>query len=786
MDWTSQDVLFALRSYRREPTLVLTVMLTIGLGVGLNAAAFTLFNAYVLRPAPVRDPGSLQEVVWNSKGRLARRFSWDQYRELGALPVVAEALGYRAISTRFDRRRVAGQFVTGNYFSMLGVGPALGRVLQADDGASPGSAPVAVLNHRFWVSSFASDSSVVGQLLRIRGVNLTIIGVAPKDFDGLEPSPPDFWAPITMATVVENQPDLFAATEAELAAAVVRFRPGVSPPQGGRELEQWLRQATAHRPEADRATGVRLESRATPNPFSPGTILALMPILMAFVLVLLAACANVASMMVARGVARQREIGIRLAIGAGRRRLIQQLLTESLVLAAPAAVAGLLISRLIVSGSLAALFATIPEMFVGELRVTSLEADARVHLFMVAASAGAAVIFGLIPAFQATRPVAREPRGSSRLRGFLVVGQIAVAALLLITTGVLLRGSKRAERVNLGFKTDGVLALDLNPTIRDRVTERLRQLPEVRIIAATTTVPLVGPVRVVGIQPAPGGPVQGAVSLSVSAGFFDLLQIGLIRGRGIADDEGRAGASVAVVNEMLARQYWHGLSPIDQTFLLIEGTTPPRAVRVIGVVPDAVIGWVGERARPTVFLPTSLSAPGTTVLIRVDDDSPAAQRALEETLTLVDPASTENLFSMADVMAVSIYPYRLAFWIAASIGLVALLLTLTGVYGMMAFVVAERTREIGVRLALGSTRARVVRLILGQSGRLAAIGIGIAIPLAIGAAAAAATAIEVMDVFEPIAYFGGAAVVLAACAVGALVPSRRAARIEPLEAIRAE
>lgn len=243
---------------------------------------------------------------------------------------------------------------------------------------------------------------------------------------------------------------------------------------------------------------------------------------------------------------------------------------------------------------------------------------------------------------------------------------------------------------------------------------------------------------------------------------------------------------MVIVNEVLARQFWHGRAPIDQTFLVIEGSTPPRAVRVVGVVPDAVIGWVGERARPTVFLPTSLSAPGTTVLIRVDDDSPAAQLALEETLTRVDPASTDNLFSMADIMAVSIYPYRLAYWIAASIGLVALLLTLTGVYGMMAFVVAERTREIGVRLALGSTRAGVVRLILGESARLAAIGIGIAIPLALGAAAAAASAIEVMDVFEPIAYLGGAAAVLVACAVGALVPSRQAARVEPLEAIRAD
>lgn len=802
-----QDVAFAIRSFRREPTLVLTVMVTIGLGVAINGAAFSLFNAYVLRPSPVRDPGSLYAVVWDSKQGAGNRFDPDRFRELGRQPVVAEALGYRDLYTRYEGNAVAGQFVSGNFFPMLGVGPVLGRTIQPSDDAAPGAGPVAVLNHRFWSTAFAKDSGVVGRVLRIRGVPLTVIGVAPEGFDGLDDAPPDFWVPLTMHAAVENRPDGAGSA----VSVVARFRRDVGPDQAKAALEHWLRLATANQPEPTRVTQVRIESRKTPNPISTEMLLALLPIVGAFGLVLLTACANVAGVMVARGVARQREIGIRLAVGADRRRLIRQLVTESLLLAVPSALAAILLVRILVGGSIQILMATVPAAFRAQLRMTSLDADTRVYFFMVAASVGAALFFGLLPALQATRPgVVRAIRGEfsadvrpARLRRALVVGQITVAALLLITTGVLIQASNRIERIDLGFSPDRLVVLQVPDQARDRVVDRLERMPAVQSLASMSTVPLIGASRGVGIQIAPGAPLQGALTTSVSPEFFGVLGVELRAGRSFTLDEARAGAPVAIISEGLARRL--GGVGVDQTLLVVEprraggsgavGSRPAagveesgtRTVRVIGISADVATGWLGRESHgATILSPTTTQDPASRLVLKLADASVEGRRALERNLTEAEAGTVDDIWAMSEIVDLAIYPFRLASWIAMAIGVVALLLTLTGVYGVLAFLVAQRTREIGVRIALGASQRRVVAMVLGESARLGSVGIGIGLVLAIGVAAVGTTIVGAMDVFEPVAFLGGIATVGAAILAGALIPSRRAARVEPLEAIRSD
>lgn len=788
-----QDVRFALRGFRREPSLVATVMLTIGLGVGPAAAAFTLFNAYVLRPMPVLEPAALEAVEWSSRDRASRNFSTRQYEELTRLPVVAGAVGYRVFTTRSEGRQTAGEFVTGNYFTMLGVRPALGRVLLPGDAEAAGGGQVAVVTHRYWRSRLGGDSAAIGKTLSIRGTRLAIVGVAAAGFDGLAGHAPDYWAPITIAPVVEGTPDLLTREGGEPLAVVARLRRGVSPAEATAAIEGWLRLSTADRPLEERVIGVTLTSKETLNPLTFDLLLGLAPLIAMFALVILAACANVASLMVARGVARQRELGVRLAIGAGRGRVVRQLLTESLLLAVPAAVVGIAASRLMIAAVLRIMMVAIPDSYLAMLRLAPLATDARVTLFAAAVAIGSAVIFGLLPALQATRPdLVRATRGElgddlrpSRVRRILVAAQIGVAALLLIATGLLLRTNQRGKQLSLGFDPAGVMIVRVADHARERVIQHLREWSPAGGVASTSMVPMMEGTWAVSVQRARTDTLVPAWALEVSADFFTTLRIPLRSGRAFTEDEGNGLAPVAIVNESMVRRMG------DQTVILTrpgpKQEPVTRTLRIVGVVPDIATGWIGfGTAQPTIFLAGPLTEPRRGLLVRTADASPAGARALEERLEATDPGAIDAIFSLSDAFVVSTFPLVLGTWIGLLIGTIALFLTLSGVYGVMAFTVARRSREIGVRIALGASAGRVMRLVLRETMTLAGWGIAVGALLAAAVAAVVASGIPLVRVIEPLVYLGGAAVVLAGCLLGAAVPSRRAARVQPLEAIRAD
>ena len=792
-----QDTRYALRGFRRAPRFALTVVLTIGLGLGLVTSAFTIFDAYVLRLFDVRDPRSLFEMRLHDRWGRERNASWNEYQALTrANPAFSESFASAWIIARRDGEPVMLQAVTGGFFRMLGVGPALGRVIEPDDAAAPGGGPVLVLSHRAWLSKFGGDSSVVGKALRIRDRSYEVVGVAREGFDGLGDTPPDFWVPITMAAALDDRAAGSGADDPMLKI-VGRLVPGMTPTSAARALSAWGATATADRPERDRAATVTLEPRATPVYMSPATMLEVSPLFVAFALVLLIACANVANMMLARGIARQRELGIRLALGAARGRLVRQLMTEALLLTVPAAFVGYALSRLVLDVAVKLMFATVPDTFSSYLRVLPLGPDIRLFAFVVGCAVLAAVAFGLAPALQTTRTnVVGATRGElsaaikpTRLRNALVLGQVTVCALLLITGAVLLRGAQRLQSLDVGFRSADVVQVYPPQALRSQVLERLESDPAIRAVEASSHGAFDGRFPQVVVTGATNAASATAGSARVSPGYFAALGIPLRRGRTFSAEEARSRERVAIVSEATARRLWPDRDAIGEVVTLSSpyaGQSGQRAARIIGVVGNVVAGFYGERLdHPTVYEPGGVESDLATLVVATSSQGPLALASIKRRLSSIDPAGSVEIRTLDESVAVQLYPFRAAHWVASALGAIALLLTITGIYGVLAFVVALREKEIGIRLALGATRRAIVALVVRQSIRLAAAGVVAGALLALGASRFISWHLTMIPAFDAVAFVAGMAIVLAAALAAAYVPSRKAANVDAVESLKA-
>jgi len=776
-------------------------VLTIALGLGLNTSVFTIFNAYVFRPVALRDGGSLYEASFRDRRGWGNALTWRQYQELRQLPISSESFAYRNVSTRSDQRPMFGSVVTGDAFRVLGVALALGRTLLPEDAAPPAGEVVLVLSHDAWQGKFAGDSGIVGKKVLVHGIPVTVVGVAAKGFTGIGTVPPDFWAPITLLNRLEGSDDLFGAKEAQVLRPVLRLKRRVDERQARAALAAWAANTTASLPDSLRWTHVELTSVASALPLTAETIAMFSPAAVALALVLLIACANVANVMLARGVARQREIGVRLALGAARTRLVRQLLTESVLLALAAAALGFFISQWTIDLGVRLMFASVPAEFVPYLRIVPLAPDLRVFAFVLLAGVAAALIFGLAPALQATRTnIVQASRGEfgtafrpGRLRGALVVGQIAMCSLLLIVTGVLLRGAVTADRLPTGMRTRDVVLLNLDEQARAAALARLRAEPIVSDVGASTQSPLDGMYPSLGVRGAGDARIAVAGVDFVDAGFFRVVGIPIVRGRPFTQDEERRGSPVAIVSEAAARALWAGRDPIGQ--LVQQSAEPPRdsrlararTARVIGVSRNAVSGWIGTGLeRPVVFYPASADSAGANVLARVTGDAKQAQRRIDLDVSAVDPRAINEIHTLDDYLAVQRWPFRIFSWLSAAIGALALTLTVIGIYGVLSYLVAQRTKEIGIRMALGASVGVVVGKVLRQSLRYAVVGIAAGSVLALGVSKVFASVLVIVDTFDPAGYAWGIAVVLAACVAAAWAPSQRAARVNPVEMLREE
>jgi putative ABC transport system permease protein len=806
VDTVWQDVRYAVRTLRRSPTFAATVIATIALGLGVNTAVFTIFNAYVLTPFAISDPYTLYEFGWTTQSGRVHRFSWEEFTRLrDASTMFSEMYAERfPVVGRVDGHIAYTSLVTGNYFRMLGIGPALGRVLEPADATAPGREPVVVLSHGIWQRLYGADPTIVGRTILVQGYPCEVVGVARAGFVGLSQTPPyDLWAPITMDPAVTDGPNVFAPGTNRLGV-VGRLRPGVTRQAVEAALLVWAQHETETAADANKAATVWMESRATPIAVSPAMLIAITPIVAAFALVLLTACANVANMMLARGLARQREIGIRLTLGAGRRRLVRQLLTESALLAVPAAAAASLVARAAVAGAARAMFATMPTGFVEFMRLAPLEADGRVLLFTMAAAFVTAFAFGLAPALQTTRAnvmqMARGDFGSdfgpARLRRALVVIQITASVTLLITSAVLVRSTQQFASVDPGIRVHDVVSIDIREPFRARVLQSLATNPEVTTVGAALPTPLNANASAVAVRlPGETRLLQTRYRFA-SPEFFEVFDVPILGGRTFTADEARSGAALAIVSETAAREWWPNGDAIGRTLAIVPDArvVDPSArirrhaiVQVIGVARDTAVdispvGLVGAG----LLLPIDPHDAGAQLTVRVKGKAEAARRSLDEALATAAPGAVRDIHTLTESAAGRLFPFRAASSVAGAVGILALVLTLSGVYGVLSYLVSQRSKEIAIRVALGARLGSVVGLVIAQSMRFAACGAAIGVVIALAAARMFGFHFVILQPYDPFAYCAGVVVVFAACVLASWFPARRASRIDPMTTLRAD
>jgi putative ABC transport system permease protein len=817
----SQDVRYAVRTMFRNPGFTAVAALSLALGTGAAAAVFSLADALVLRPLPVARPGELLSLRAQAQdspfGASYASFSWTDYLDYREKSQSFEGLAaYRFVSVSLTKDAKAasqlrlGLLVSGNFFRVLGVEPALGRGFRPEEEAEAGSA-VVVLSHSLWTSAFGADPAVLGRAVRLNGLDFTVVGVAPERFTGVDQFVrPALFVPMPAWVLLageEGRERLQRRDERSLAVKG-RLRPGVGLGAAQAELTSIARALEEAYPATNKNQGALVRSELHARIESSPPDAALSAMLLALTgLVLLIACANVANLLLSRGGARAREIAVRQAVGAGRTRLVRQLLTEGLVLALLGGLLGLVLAAVGVR-----FFASLPVP--SDLPIVlGVELDRRVLLVAFGASLLSVLAFGLTPALQTTRAdvVSGLKVGDAgfalgrRLWGRqgLVVAQVALSLVLLVSAAVLLRGFARLLAADSGFRRDHILMASFDPTVlrysdekterfyRDLV-ERARGLPGVRSAALTFGIPLGNEQQVLSFIPEGHVLPEGKSTLSsfgniAGEGYFDTLKVPLARGRAFASTDTKDSPRVAIVNEHLAETYWPGQEALGKR-LRLEGPEAPWA-EVVGVARTHKYIWTGEAPSDFVYLPYAQSPrPRMVLLIESEGEPGGLTGPLRDLVRSLDPdLPMYNVRTMEDhfeARAVSV-PAMIVNTVA-SLGLMGLVLSLVGLYGLVAYSVSRRTREIGVRMALGARRGQVLRMVLGQGLVLALIGVAAGLVLSAGASRLLASMIQGVDVREPLAFLGLPPLLLAASALAALAPAARAARVDPVSTLRSE
>ncbi len=795
-----RDVLYACRTFRRSPLVALTIVATVALGLGVVTVAFTFYNFGFLRVDAVRNPAELFAVERPTApgAETLRRFTRGEYEALrGETNVFTDLFAsIRPVRARIDGRSVRFALVSGNFFQALGVSPVLGRSLMPQDDQPGASRPVIALSHRGWHRLFAGDPGVIGRSVRINGLPYEVIGVMPEDFRGLALGPPDYWAPLGLVSRFREVP---AGGAGEITVDVVgRLKQGMSLEAAADALTAWV--ARRAEPNMSQRTpgSIRLESRQGTLSADAIEILAVsVPLFFAFGLILVIGCANVANLQLARGVSRQREIGIRLSLGASRRRVVRQLLTESLLLALAAAACGLGVARAIQESVVYAVTVTMPPELVGETSFGVLPTDWRVLVFLVVGAVIATLFFGLAPALQSTRlDLVRSMRGEMtrdarpwRARHALIATQVGASALLLVCASVLLRSALAAADVDPGVRTSDTLIVSVtNEPRRAAVLQAMATHPLVMAVAASSR----QPAAVAATATSRRTPVE---PIAVSPDYFDVIDIDVASGRGFTPAERTLDSGVALITETIARELWPAGSAVGQSVRL-DGSVSPgtlampsRPFIVVGVVRD-VNGPLAPDMFPSrsVYVPTTAEVAGTVLTLRVRGDPERARQVLLDDLIRVDPGLGE-ISTLRNIAGAQAYVLSIAFWVAIALGGLALVLTVSGLFSVLSYLVEQRAKDIGVHVALGATTRDAAGLVLSTLLRPVCIGLGAGVGLAAAVATVlmAVTDSEVatlIKVFDPAAYTTSLLIIVVSCAAAATVPALRAARMDPIATLR--
>lgn len=796
------DIRYALRGMRRAPLFAFSVSSTIGLGLGVLCSAFTIVNAYLLTPIDLPDPHALYELDWDTASTRRRAFGFGDYEALrDASPHFSALAAGRAVLAMHEGRPTTGLLVTGNYLQMLGGTTARGRMLLPSDAAVPGANAVVVLSHVVWRTQFGADPAIVGKTVTLGRGRFDVVGVLPPRFGLPGTETMGFYAPITMAAAF-GVPEPWTEPDRPAFTVVGRLRADADATQAHTWFGAWLRQRfPAGSPSAP--TNERVESRATRIPLTGSTVTLLTLLVSAFGLVLLVACANVTNLILARGFLRQREVAVRLSLGANRRRVIRQLVTEGLVLAVPAAAIGFALTLVTARAFPALIAGTFPDGIAPvEVFLIPLTPDLRVIGVLAAAAVASAVLVNLAPAFRVTRAdLVKASKGEvaldiqrSRLRTALVATQIGACALFLVSATALIQESSRVATTDPGLPYDDVVDIRVAPRLRADVVSRLSGDPAVTRVAAAWKAPLLGELEPIVVQ-ASGSRIEHAVGFTaVAPEYFPLFDIDIVRGRPFTPREADDNAAVALVSAATAARLWPELDPIGQTLdvaptsIGAERQPPHARVRIIGITEDVTNGMLIEgRDLTCVYFATTPDAAGEmAILARGYGDRDALRAAVSAAVEAVDRDAAYRIWSLADMVGGMVWVFTAFSATASLLGVLGLVLAFSGTYSVVAFLVAQRTREFGIRLALGATVSRIVIAIVRDTLGTGSLGLAAGVALAFAVSQLVAGNIPIISPFQPAAYLIGATVVLTATVAAALLPSIRTARIDPSSALRVD
>ena len=809
-----QDLRYAIRMLVKNPVFTVAAVVTLALGIGLNAATFSAVNGLLLRPLPgAKSPDRLVQLYRAWPGMEYGSNSIPHYQDMrdrtGDAFESMSAWYFTSISVSGDGRneRIMGTLVSANFFQTYGVTPIVGRAfIPGEESVGPGAHPVAILGYGFWQDRFGGDPGVIGRTLLLNGQPFEVVGVAPRDFRG----PVTFasipiYVPLMMQMQIAPGHNLIESRGNNMMNVVGRLRDGVELPRAQEVVDATLARLKEELPDSYQdQVGIVLvpQMDAGIHPMFRSAQVKLSAVIMAVVsLLLLIACVNVANLFLVRARERRREMGIRLSLGAGRMRVVRQLLTESLLFSALAGLAGLGLAQLAVR-----VLSNIRPPLDGPWHF-AVEMDDRVLLFTFAVSMIAGVLFGLAPALQAARPdmvsaVKGETAGKagrSRASSGLVVVQMALSLILLVSSALFLRSLAGATEIDPGFDDPAhLVTASADPGLQgydeararafwDRVTEDVAALPEVTGVGLTDWLPL-------GISSSdrgvtiPGyefaeGERQSLYYQTVSEGYLEALGTKLLEGRTFTRQDDASGPPVIVINRRMAEHFWPGQSAIGK---IVHTAGKDRTV--IGVLETGKVQSLGEGPTEMMYLPErEIFSAERVILARTSGDPRVALRRIQDVIRAQDPdLPIFDVRTMEEHMGTALLPARLAGSVLGLFGVLGLVLAAVGIYGVMAYSVAQRNREMGIRVALGADRATVLRLVLREGLRLAAVGTVIGLIGAAGAARLVQGLLYNVSAFDPFAFVGVPLILVGVATLAVYIPARRAAGLDPMRVLKSE
>ncbi|MGA9730261.1 MAG: ABC transporter permease [Candidatus Acidiferrales bacterium] len=819
METLLQDIRYGVRTLAKNPGFMIVAIITLALGIGVNTAIFSMVDAFLLRPLPVNNPSQITVLAFQQQHqRQQTQFSTADYRDIQKQTsgVFSDVFGYvfgmDGLGVDGKADRIMTNYVSGNYFAAVGIKPALGRFILPSEGDVLNADPVMVLSYAYWQTHFGADPQIVGRKVSVDGHPVTIVGVAPKGFEGVYPIlKVQGYLPLGMIAIEGQPSDFMTNRQLRGMPVLARLRPGITLAQAQAALAVVSQRLSQDHPDSDKDMTVLAypELRARPNPDPNNTVLTVGGLFLGLAgMVLLLACVNVANILLVRATVREREMAIRAALGAARIRLIRQLLTESIVLALLGGVAGMLLGFW---GSSA----------LGSINIqTDLPInfdfgfDWRVFAYATAAALVTGIVVGIVPAVRASRgnlsAILHEGGrgvvgGKNRLRTTLVVAQVAGSLMLLVIAGLFTRSLSKAQRTDLGFDPNHVVNLVMDPNeigynqaqTRDfykSLLARVGTLPGVVSASAANSTPMGyynngDSLLIDGYQAPPGEPAPSSLYATISGDYFRTMGISLLRGRTFTDADGENAQYVAIVSNEMAKKFWPNTDPIGHHFRM--ATDDKHSIEVVGVAGDARFQGVTGPINPMFYVPFVQHQLGNSLQIlqlrtagAAETMIPEVERVIESLAPQLPLFDVQTMNRALDTLNGMLF-YKIGAVLAAVLGFLGLVLAIVGVYGVVSYAATQKTHEIGVRMALGAQPLDILGMIFREGFLIVAVGLAVGIAGALAASRIVGSFLTV-SAHDPVTYALVTGVLACVALAACFIPARRAMRVDPMVALRYE